>query len=168
MKSGLIPGFVYHCEILDRHGKVVDRFKEHNIIPIQGMNRIASLLLGGGATPTASWYLGLLNTGFTVNEDSTLQGATAYENTTYTTTGNARLDWDYVYDNEYSITNVVSRAEFDFVNAATIYGAFLTDLATRSTYATGCLLSVANFSSPRSIDAGGTLRVTAGITLGTT
>lgn len=167
MKACLIPGFIYDCEIVDRHGRVVDQFSEHNIIPIQGMNRIASLLLGGGATPTANWYIGLLNTGFTVNENSTLQGAAGAENTGYTTTGNARLDWDFTYDNKYVVTNLANRAEFTFDNATTIYGAFLTELATRGTYAAGCLLSVANFTTPRAIDAGGTLRVTAGITLGT-
>lgn len=168
MKTGIIPGFVYDCEIIGKDGRVIESFRQENIIPLQGIGFIASLLLGSGAVPTDSWYVGLLNSGFSVNENSTLQGAAAAENTDYTATSNHRKDWDYVYDNEYEITNIASRAEFEFEDETTIYGAFLSNVINRAAHSGGVLLSVASFSSPKTIEAGATLRVKCGITLSTT
>lgn len=164
-RSGLIPGFTYHCEILDKNGKLTEKFAVDNLIPIQGMQRVASLLLGSGASPTSDWYLGLLNTGFSVTTASTLQGACASENVAYTSAGDDRADCTLVYDDAYAISNSASVAEFVFADAATIYGAFITDIQTRAAYTSGVLLSVANFTTAKSIDAGGTLRLTAGLTL---
>jgi len=164
-KQGLLPGFAYHCEIRDAAGKLTERFKVDNLIPLQGIQRVASLLLGTGATPTSDWYIGLLDTGLTVAEANTLQDvAQNYELDSYTNTGD-RAEATLVYDDEYAIDNTGSLAEFTFAASATVYGAFITDILGIGDYATGALLSVANFEDPKSIDAGGTLRVTASITL---
>lgn len=164
MKNGLLPGFVYDCEIV-RNGNVIDRFEEDNILPIEAMQFIASLLLGGGATPTALWYLGLLNTGFLPLADSELSLAAASENVAYTTTSNARLAWTHVYDDAYSITNAAAKAEFAFPSGGIVNGVFLTNGLARGSSGSAVLLSVANFASTRTLEAGDVLRITAGLTL---
>lgn len=164
MKNGLLPGFMYDCEIV-RAGRVIDSFREENIIPIEGMQFIASLLLDGGAVPTSLWYLGLLDTGFTPLATSTLAQAAASENAAYTTSSNARLGWTHVYDDAYGITNVAAKAEFAFPSGGTINGVFLTNGITRGSSGSSTLLSVANFSTTRTLSAGDVLRITAGLTL---
>jgi hypothetical protein len=165
--KGILPGFVYGYEIYDKHMNLTDKGEDHNLIPVQGLQRVASLLLGLGAAPVDEWFLGLLDSGYTVNAAATLQGACAKENTSYTS-ADVRIPCDLVYDDAFGISNSASLAEFVFVDAATIYGAFLTDLETQAAYASGVLLSVANFATPKVITAGGLLRLTAGITLSTT
>lgn len=169
MNRGILPGFVYTSEILDRDGNVLSKQETKNIIPIQGLQFVASLMLGSGATPTSDWYVGVLNNGLAITENTTLQNVTSYENADYTTSSNARLAWDFTYDGASTITNAVARAEFVFTSARTIYGAFLTNTVLRGAYAGGVLLSVANFSTAQTIPSGGgTLRCTAGIILAST
>lgn len=171
MKTGLIPGFQYLVEVLDAEGCVQSASIENNIIPLEGMRRVAGLLTGAiGYTPTDEWFIGLIGAAITVDEDitSTIVTASGTENTAYTET--TRQPWVFTYDNAYTIetTDTASRAEFNFVNAATIRGAFLTTASAKTPTTSQTLLSVVNFSTARPIDAGGTLRITAGIVLATT
>lgn len=171
MKTGLIPGFKYLVEVLDAEGRVQESSIEENIIPLEGMRRIAGLLTGDvGYTPTDEWFIGLIGAAITVDEDttSTIVTANGTENTSYTES--TREAWVFAYDDEYTIetADTDSRAEFNFVNAATIRGAFLTTASAKTPTTSETLLSVVNFSTARSIDAGGTLRISAGIVLATT
>lgn len=168
-KTGLIPGFKYDIELVRKNGEVID-FSENNIVPTQGFNLIASLLLAlNGVTPTANWYVGLINSiGYVPAADAILSYVAGIESSAYTTTANARKDWDAVYDEDATITNVASKAEFVFPSAATVTGVFLTNTQTRGAHGSGTLLSVAQFSTPREIGAGDTLRITAGLVLQTT
>lgn len=168
MKTGLFSGFKYNVEHVGSDGTVKDSFEKDNIMPIQAMQFIASLLLGGGEAPTALWYVGLLNTGYTPAAGSTLATAAASENTAYTTTANARLDWEFVYDDAYSITNTAAKAEFVFPSGGIVNGVFLTNGATRGASGGATLFSVANFATTKTLAAGDTLRITAALTLSST
>jgi len=69
-----------------------------------------------------------------------------------------------VYDNASRIDNNLNRAEFVFTADKRIYGGFLTSTQAKQD-TSGVLLSIARFTSPRDVEAGGTLRVLAGIQL---
>lgn len=164
-KNGLLPGFTYHCEILDADKNILDAFKVDNLIPIQGMQRVASLLLGTGATTTSDWYMGLLDTGLTIAAANTLQDVATYYELDGYSVDDERATANLIYDDEYVIDNTASLSEFTFAAGTTVYGAFICDILGVNEYATGALLSLANFDESKIIPAGGTLRVTASITL---
>lgn len=161
--SVLGTGFTYTVE-LEKDGVVYDRFEEHNIMPQQAVDFIAGLLQGNGTTPLSSWYVGVFEADYTPTSgvraadlQTNVGESLAYDEAT-------RPAWVDVYDNAGFIGNTASRAEFTMNSAKTIYGAFIVSNATKGG-TSGILLSIAKFSSPRSVDPGTILRITAGITL---
>jgi hypothetical protein len=162
MKNGLIPGFEYLVEVLDKDGNVVESSVEKNLIPIVGMNYIVGAITAdGGTTPTGSWYIGLLEN-YTPVAASTMTNMAAQEITGYDEA--TREAWTHVYDDEYLITNTASKAEFTFSTGDTVYGAFLASSSAKSA-STGYLLSAVKFSTARTLTDDGILRITASLTL---
>lgn len=165
MKHSILPGFKYKIEILNAAGELVgDPEFADNIIPTEGVAFINSLLRGVG-TPVAAWYIGLIGSAITLNAATTSANVVAAENAAYSEA--TREAWTFEYDanNQYLLeTDPDFKAEFTFAAAATVRGAFMTSNSTKSNSA-GTLLSAVNFSTARSIDAGGILRISAGIEL---
>lgn len=63
-----------------------------------------------------------------------------------------------------NVDNHDNKAEFTFTPAKVVYGGFISSSSARGS-TSGVLLSAVRFGSPKSVDAGGVLRVTAGFTL---
>lgn len=161
--SILGTGLVYKVETV-KDGEVVDVSYEHNILPQQSVDHIASLIRGGGATPISSWYVGLFESNYV--PDSSVTAAdlqtTVGESTAYDETD--RQPWTNTYDGVGFIGNASNVAEFTMNSSKTIYGAFIVSNATKGGTA-GILLSLARFSTAKVVESGTTLRITAGLTL---
>lgn len=161
--SILGTGFEYLVEVV-KDGRVVDSRIEHNIMPQQSVDHVASLIRGGGASPISNWYVGVFESNFVPDETTTagdLQNE-AGESTAYDE--NTRPVWENTYDGSSLIANAGNRAEFTMNAAKSIYGAFVVSSQTKGGTG-GTLLSIARFSSPREVEPGSVLRITAGITL---
>lgn len=163
IESVLGTGFKYLVEV-EKNGVVVDSWWEHNIMPQESVDHIASLIRGGGASPISNWYVGIFESDYVPDETTTagdLQNdageSTAYDEST-------RPIWDNSYDGESLIANGSSRAEFTMNASKNIYGAFIVSSQTKGGTG-GTLLSIARFSSPREVEPGSVLRITAGIVL---
>lgn len=156
-------GLIYKVETL-KDGNVIDVSYEHNILPQQSVDHIASLIRGGGATPISTWYLGLFENNYVADSAITAAGlqTTVGESTAYTQV--ARPPWTNAYDGVGFIGNASSVAEFAMNASKTIYGAFIVSNATKGGTA-GILLSLARFSTAKVVENGTVLRITAGLSL---
>lgn len=155
-------GFQYQVEVVT--GGKAARSIETNIMPQVGIDHIASLIRGAGATPISSWYLGLFESNYvpasdvtTADLQTTVGESLAYDETT-------RQLWDNSYDNLALIANAGAAAEFTMNASKLIYGAFIVSNATKGG-TSGIILSIARFSTAKQVDPGTVLRITAGLTL---
>jgi hypothetical protein len=110
------------------------------------------------------WFVGLKNTGTPVAGDTMASHASWTENTTYSETARPALVPGAVASG--SVDNSASKAAFSINGTTTIFGAFLTDIATKSGTA-GVLYGVADFAASRAVISGDTLNVTVTLTAAT-
>jgi len=163
IKSILGTGFHYEVELVDRHGHTLSRTIEHNIIPQQGLDHIASLIRGGGASPISDWYIGVFENNYVPVSSVTASDLQSPVGESSAYSGDDRLPWDNSYDGQGMILSS-PRAEFEMTDEKRIYGAFIVSSPSRGG-TSGTLLSIARFSSPRDVEDGATLRVSAGLLL---
>lgn len=157
-------GFVYVYECFDVDGKLKWRAREENIIPDVGRDYILDAALASGAQ-LPNWYIGLYeNTRVPLAGDTmTSFLADCGEVTTYTSAGALRLVLSGTRTSGV-FSNIASPAEFVFTAAKSIKGGFIASSAAQGS-TSGTLLSAVANSSPKPVDIGETLRVTAGISL---
>ena len=160
--SVLGHGFRYDGEIITPDGEIIT-FSDHNLLPQVSTDFIAGLLRGT-ATPIGSWYLGLFENNYVPTSGVTaadLPGVvgecTAYD-------GATRQVWNHAYDGVSAIENLASKATFTINAAKTVYGAFIVSSSVKAGN-TGTLLSIARFSSAKTLDIGMQFSLAAGITL---
>lgn len=162
MNQQLNGGFEYLVEVL-RNGEVISSERVHNLMPTEGLDHILSVAMKGGSqVPT--WYIGLFEGNYTpvaTDTAATLPGlateSTAYDEAT-------RVAWNEGSIVTGALSNSASKAEFTANAVKTIYGGFISSNQTKGS-TTGVLLSVVRFGSPKTLEAGSVLRVTAGFTL---
>lgn len=160
-------GFVYVMECVGKDGRVKWRAREENLIPNQGRDYIlTSSLLSGAQLP--SWYIGLYETAYAPVASETLLTllANVTESTDYTSLGSLRLELTPSALSNGVFSNIDSPAEFEFTAAKTVHGGFIASSSGQGATA-GTLLSVVANSSPKPVEAGEILRVTAGLSLTT-
>ena len=154
-------GVEYSIEIV-RNGTVIDTFKFHNLVPEEGLNHIVNVVLKGAAQ-TSQWFLGLFEGNY--NPHTTDRAATipqaATECVNYLPTDRPQLLTGETVGGVAD--NSASRAEFTFASARTVYGAFITPSRVKGS-ATGPLLSIARFPTPKNVEADDSLRVSASFT----
>lgn len=163
MNTVLGSGLVYRVETI-KDGVVVDESWEHNIMPQQSVDHIASLIRGAGASPISSWYVGLFENNYVPDSSVT---AAELQNAVGESQAYDEIDrqlWSNNYDGIGFIGNTGTPAEFTMNATKTIHGAFLVSNATKGG-TSGILLSIARFSTAKTVDAGTVLRITAGLTL---
>ena len=160
--SVLGHGFRYDGEIITPDGEIIT-FSDHNLLPQVSIDFIAGLLRGT-ATPIGSWYLGLFENNYVPTSGVTaadLPGVvgecTAYDEAT-------RQVWNHAYDGVSAIDNLASKAVFTINAAKTVYGAFIVSSSVKAGN-TGTLLSIARFSTAKTLDIGTQFSLAAGITL---
>lgn len=156
-------GFIWTFERFDRNGRLIDVETVHNIIPEAGRNHILDVVLHAGQQVT-TWYVGLFEGNYTPISSNTAANfpglateCTAYDEPT-------RREFTEAAASGGSITNSANRAEFTFNASKTIYGAFLTSVATKGA-TTGTLLSAVRFGTAKTMAAEEILRVAGSLSL---
>lgn len=163
MKQATQAGFEYLIEVIGVDGTVRDREVVHNLMPVEGLNHMLGVTLKSAAQ-VATWYAGLYEGNYTpVPGDAALGFPTsATETTAYAEATRRALVLGSVAAG--AVDNAASRAEFTLNANKTIYGGFVSSAAAKSA-TSGVLLSAVKFSSPKSLESGEILRLTAGITI---
>lgn len=155
-------GFVYTIELI-RDGVVVDTEQVHNLVPTVGMNHMLDAVFNSG-TQYANWYIGVYEGNYTPVANDTL--ATLISNGTECTAydESTRVAFTSAAAAAGTVSNTASPSEFTFNATKTVYGGFITNASTKSN-GTGTLVSAVKFSSPKNVESGFVLRVTAGLTM---
>jgi hypothetical protein len=158
-------GFTYLIEHV-RAGVVIDREVVHNLMPTEGLNFVQSALFKAASIP-ATWYIGLFEANYTPVAPDTMATfpGTATETTAYDETTRVAFVPGSVSGG--ACDNAASKAEFTFNASKTIYGGFVSSVATKSS-TSGTLLSAVKFGSPKTVIDDDVLRVTAGHTFAST
>ena len=160
-KQKTLIGGVFEGQLI-RKGKVIDEWRDHNLVVNEGLDALLNIMFHG-STQITSWYIGLFEGNYT--PVATVTAATivaaATECTAYTQS--TRQAYDEAAASSQSITNSASRATFTFNASKTIYGACLVSLATKSG-TTGTLFSAAKFSTSKSVESGDELLLTYNFT----
>lgn len=160
MNSEIKTGAVYAVEVVAPDGTVSQASIEHNMVPTQGLNHIASVVFKG-ATQTNPWYIAPFEGDYTPTPGDTAAtiASAAVESTAYT--ASARLEFNEGAASGGAVDNSANKAEFTFNANKVIYGVFLVSASPKAA-TTGTLISVVRFSSPKTVESGSTLRVVAG------
>ncbi len=141
-----------------RDGKVIDTWKEKNIVVNTGLNYILDAALSGGTVNTAH-YVGLFSNNYTPNNAGvgTLITDLTEVNAKYNET--TRPIWSEAGASSQTISNSASPAAFTFNASETIYGAFLISNNTKGG-TTGTLIAASKFASSRAMLSSDVLNVT--------
>lgn len=151
-------GFTYTVETI-KDGKVIDREVVKNLIPIEGLNHIGDVALNG-ATQITTWYVGLFEGAYTPTPSDVMATfpTAATECTAYT---GDRKALDLAAFSGGAADNQANRAEFvGTTDGKLVQGGFVSSSPTKGA-TTGVLISAVRFPSPKTLDNGTTLRVTA-------
>ena len=147
----LLMGGSFHAELI-RDGKIIDEFDFDNIVVNEGLDSALNVVFNG-ASPIASWYIGLFQGNYTpvANDTAATIAANSTESSAYA--AGVRQPFTTVASTAQLITNTASRASFVFTSGATIYGAFLASTATINGVS-GVLMSAARFATSRVVTNG--------------
>lgn len=158
-------GFVFVYECIGRDGKLKWRTREENLIPDVGRDYLLNAGLLGGSQ-LSSWFIGLYANARSnaVGDTMTSLMADAGEITNYVTTGNNRLVLTPDALSNGVFSNQGNPAEFEATANFTVRGGFISSIAPRGGTA-GTLLSLVANASPKTVETGEILRVTAGLSL---
>lgn len=162
MNDVLKPGFTYTFDLLDRHGRVIEREVVHNLIPVEGLAFMLGALFKNQTVPSG-WYIAPYEGNYTptLGDTAAAMPALATECTAYAASLRAPFAPGAVSGT--TIDNGASSAEFVFTEEKTLYGGFMTSSPNKGA-TTGILLSAVRFGSPKAVGPENPLRVTAGFT----
>lgn len=163
MKEKLTPGFVYLVEVIGANGVVRDSELVHNLMPVEGENFTLGVLFKGTAQ-VATWSAGIYEGNYTpaAGDTAATFPGSATESIAYAEAIRSALVFGAVAGG--AIDNGATRATFTMNANKTIYGGFISSAAAKGAI-TGTLLSAVRFLSPKVLNAGDVLSVTAGFTL---
>lgn len=160
MQETAKAGFVYKVEVV-KDGVVTDSSIEFNRIPMEGINHMLDVVMNGAAQ-VAQWYVGVYENDYTPQSGDTAATlpalaaeSSAYESVTRPQLVTAPADAGLV-------DNSASKVEMVFTAKRTVRGGFISSSNTKGGTA-GVLGSVVRFSSPKEVDVGATLVITAGL-----
>lgn len=144
-------GFTYHRKIIHPDGRVVQLPSVKNIVPLEGVQHVAGLILGSTA-PISAWYAFLFEGNYTPDSGSAaadLPGVigecTAYSAAT-------RPAWNGSFDGTSLVTNTVD-VEFTMTQDKVLYGAGVVSSSTKGGNG-GLILSISRFPTPEQVKAG--------------
>jgi hypothetical protein len=153
----------YFTYELVRDGKVIDTWKEKNIVVNQGLNYILDAALSGGTVNTVH-YIGLFSNNYTPIAGTLIANLTEV-NAKYNET--TRPTWTEAGAASQTISNGVSPASFTFNASETIHGAFLISNNTKGG-TTGTLIAASKFAASRNVVTSDVLNVTYTISASST
>lgn len=156
-------GFKYLIEVVAPDGTVLDSEVVENMVPIQGLNHIASVVFKQ-ATQVAEWFIAPYEGNY--DPVPTVTAATAPAASTESTAYDEATRQSFVSGSvsNGALDNVASRAEFTFNADKVIYGIFMASASPKGA-TSGVLVSFVRFTSPKTCDDGSVLRVTAGFAI---
>lgn len=155
-------GFTYTVEVV-KDGVVVDSEVVHNIMPIEGLNHVLGVTLLG-ASQVTQWYVGVYENDYTPlpGDDMATFPGLAGESTAYVNATRHALTMGAASGGVSD--NSAARTEIEFTATKTIRGGFIASTPTKGATA-GVLLSAVKFATPKAVEAGAILRLTAGLQL---
>lgn len=156
-------GFTYVRSIRTPDGRTVLLPDAHNIVPDEGVNFVANLILGS-ASPNASWYAFLYEGNYIPSESSSaadLPGVIG-ECTAYVAA--TRPIWTGSYDSGAKTLTNTTEVEFVMNQDKVLYGAGIVSSSTKAGTG-GFILSIARFPSPEEVKAGAVFSLTADLPL---
>lgn len=162
MNTNLKAGFRYLVEVV-KDGVVIDSEVADNLMPTEGLNHMLGVTIKSvAAAPT--WYIGLYEGNYTpvLTDTAALFPAAATETVAYSEA--TRVEFVEGAVAAGAVDNSASKAEFTFTANKTVYGGFISSASAKGGV-TGALLSAVRFASPKVLEIGAILRVTAGFTL---
>lgn len=156
-------GFRYKFECLDAQGRPKWEFEQDNLIPDGGIEYILAAAVMGGAQ-FSNWYIGLYEGAYAPQAADTMANfiAAATETQTYTETTRPVLVPDVLSGGIFINGN--EPAIFTFNANKTLRGGFIASNPVKGGQ-TGILLSAVLAPSPKPVESGDQLRVTAGLAL---
>ncbi len=156
-KVGL--GGVFSVECIGSDGQVKWKDEGHNLVVNTGLQYLNTQVFKG-VTYTATWYMGLVNTGATYAAADTMASHAGWtENVSYVQSARPTMSFGTAStaDPSVIVSNVVA---FTMNATGTIAGAFLSTDNTKSG-TSGTLFSAGNFTvGDRSVVSGDTINVT--------
>lgn len=161
--NNLKAGFVYDIERIVG-GRVVDKFRAHNLVPIEGLNYLLNTAMKGGVAYT-NFYIGLYEGNYSPVPEDTMATfpLAATELTAYQAGTRPALSLGDVAAG--TVDNSLAKAEFTgTTNGKMVQGGFITTSPVKGA-STGILLSAVRFPSPQPLNNAGILRVTAGFSI---
>ncbi len=153
-------GFIYDVTLRNRRGEIIDFERVKNLMPIQGMDHLLTTVLKDGAKVT-QWYLSVYGNPYTPISADVMS--------TFPTLSGELTDYNNAQRYSYTpgtvlngtVDNVAAPVEVVFPVERTVYGGFLASSAGKGS-ASGILLSAVRFASPKQVEAGASLSITAG------
>jgi hypothetical protein len=163
MNETMKAGFTYLVEVVSADGTVTDSEVVTNLMPTAGINHTLGVLLKGEAQ-VSTWYIGLYEGNYTPTSSDVMATFPVAATETVAYTASTRLTFTSGTVTAGGVDNSSNKAEFTFNATKTVYGGFISSASAKSS-TSGTLLSVVRFGSPKSVDSGSVLRVTAGFTM---
>lgn len=154
--------FRYRFRHYDAQGRLLDEEVACNLIPTVGREYMMGVLFGS-STKVSDWYMGLFgSSSYTpaYSDDAEFLALNAEEITEY---GSERLAFDAKLSGS-AWGNSDAPAVFTAESPVTVYGGFISSAQSHES-TVGTILSTVKAPSPRSLDTGESLDVTATITL---
>ncbi len=151
---------VYLVECFDKDGNLKWVEEVHNTVVNVGLNDLLTQYFKGSSY-TASFFVGLKDTGSISASDTMASHAGWAEDTTYSNSVRPTLTLGSV--SGQSVDNSASKAVFNINGGTTIYGAFVTTNSTKGG-STGTLYGAADFGASRAVLSGDTLNATVTLT----
>jgi len=149
-----------------RDGKVIDTWKEPNIVVNEGLNYILDAAFSAGS-PLTSWYIALFKNNYTpiaANVAATFFGAGVANEATTEYSEATRVAWVEAGPSSQVISNSASPAVFTFASAISIYGAALVSSSAKAA-TSGKLAAASKFASVRVMQIADVLNVTYTLTI---
>lgn len=162
MNDQVKAGFTYTVEVIRKAtGEIVEREVVHNLVPNEGLDYMALVALGL-TTQVSNWFVVPFEGDYTPQANDTMATfpASAVESTAYAETSRPEFVGAKVATGK--VTNIGSRASFNFTAAKTIYGVALSSMSVKGS-TTGLLVSAARFASPKAVSDEYELLVTTGL-----
>lgn len=151
---------LYHFECFDADGNLRWEETVENLVVNQGLNDLLTNYFKGSSY-TASFFVGLKDTGTVAAADTMASHSGWTEDTNYSNSTRPALTLGAVATQ--SVDNSASKAAFTINGSTTIYGAFVSTSSTKGG-TTGVLYGAADFGSSRALLSGDTLNVTVTLT----
>lgn len=151
-------GGVFHVEQY-RNGVLIDEWDTKNVVTDEGINHSLNVTFNAQSQVT-TWYVGLFVNNYTpVSGDTaaTFPGSAGEATTQYSE--GSRQTYVEAASTAKSITNSANKATFTAAATVTVYGAFLSSVATKGA-TTGVLMAAAKFATAKALETGDQLLVT--------